>query len=93
MKQWRTISLPPWRIDAKRLIQICSSQFELRVTENPAGKLIFEVYCATDDDLATAESFVHQVSADEVLRAEIHRRSGHEIEVLIDSILTRAAGK
>jgi len=86
--------MPPraWGVDIGRLLQVCGRALDLRVAIVDKGQQVLEVFCATDDEHAQAETLLHQAAADEVLRSDINAKSSNEIGTLVDSVLKRAKG-
>lgn len=95
VKQRRRLALPPlvWDVGITRLLHVCGQTLDLRAVMNEQGQQELEVFCATDAELAQAETLLHQAAADEVLRRDIHNRYSQEIAALVDSVLKRATGR
>ena len=95
VKQWRRLAMPPyaWGVDTPQLLHVCGKTIDVRAVMSEQGQQMLEVFCATEDEYAQAESLVHQAAADAVLRKEINSRCGNEIGNLVDSVLKRATGK
>lgn len=95
IKQWRRLDMPPsaWSIDITQLTHVCGRVLDLRIVVTEQGRQVLEAYCATDLEVARAESLVHQAAADEVLRRDINSRCSNEIGTLVDSVLKRAMGR
>lgn len=94
VRQWRLLAMPPsvWGVDITQLLHVCGRTLDLRVVVGEQGEQVLEVFCATDDEHAQAETLLHQAAADEVLRRDINVQSSKEIAALVDSVLKRATG-
>lgn len=93
--EWHSIQFPI-RLDIQAtsdILLVCGHRLRLRMRSSEDEVMDIQVHCRLGEELAAAESMLHQASADVILRMKIRERSESVIAEIVDGVLSGAAGK